>query len=173
MSEFVGVDGKFGDAEMDALRKNAPDLFGGVSTASFSIEEADLDAALPEIMGLDAVGNIDPWYLSKLNPWVPLIHWWKPFPMMPTSVIPAANEWTQWSTAMTRQHRQVIRYAKITAVHTLFVRPVGAALGALHGYARSGKRVSHAVLWGAFGLVFPLITAGTAIYQGFARPQIT
>ncbi len=45
----------------------------------------------------------------------------------------------------------------------------GLALGAYHGYKRSGGSLGWAAIWGFAGAMAPLITAGVAIYQGFGE----
>lgn len=46
----------------------------------------------------------------------------------------------------------------------------GAAAGAYHGYKRNGS-VGWAIGWAMLGSIFPLITGGVAVAQGFGKPK--
>lgn len=46
----------------------------------------------------------------------------------------------------------------------------GLAAGAYHGYKRNGN-VRWAVGWGVLGALFPLITGGVAVAQGFGKKK--
>lgn len=45
-----------------------------------------------------------------------------------------------------------------------------AIISGVHGYKRNGDDMSYALVWGAFGFVFPIITPIVAAFQGFGKP---
>jgi len=50
------------------------------------------------------------------------------------------------------------------------IMAAGVVGGAYHGYKRS-RSVGWAVAWGLLGGMFPLITGGVALAQGFGKPK--
>jgi hypothetical protein len=46
----------------------------------------------------------------------------------------------------------------------------GLLIGAYHGYHRHHKSLGWTAVWAAAGALAPLITAGVAVFQGFAKP---
>jgi hypothetical protein len=46
----------------------------------------------------------------------------------------------------------------------------GAGAGAFHGYRRNRGSIGWALAWAALGGLFPLVTTGVAIAQGFGKP---
>lgn len=137
-------------SDLEALRRDAPDLFG---------EAGDL------------LAHEDWWDL-----WGPLADKLLPVPQVPASsvfnpfaAIVAANEYRE---AVQRRITLVATVRVVGAVHTWILRPLGAVLAAMHGRARSRSpegRTGATVLWGALGAAFPLATTTVALRQGYAR----
>lgn len=50
-----------------------------------------------------------------------------------------------------------------------FLRLAGSGLGAYHGYRRHNGSVGWAIGWGVLGGLFPIITTGVALAQGYGR----
>lgn len=48
---------------------------------------------------------------------------------------------------------------------------LGATMASIHGYRRNKGKTGYAVLWGIAGAVFPILTNGVALVQGYAKPS--
>jgi hypothetical protein len=48
---------------------------------------------------------------------------------------------------------------------------VSVVASTIHGYRRNEGSVGYALLWGAFGAMFPIVTPAIAIAEGFGEPE--
>jgi hypothetical protein len=147
---------------MLTLDVTAPELPIGPGDETLVLQGA------PQLVGLGASESDGlPWYW-KYNPWRPVYDLVAPLPPDPMSY---KDDPQGYLAAMTRYARQVDVVAIPTAIHTFLLRPIGAALGAMHGYKRNHGDAAQATLWGVLGFLFPVIAPTTAIIQGYGKPK--
>jgi len=65
-----------------------------------------------------------------------------------------------------------VNAAELTSAYRLTaLMLVGGTMAGLHGYRRNKGSVGYTMLWSALGALFPIITNGVALVQGYGKPH--